>query len=73
VTAAKVLSWDESDHQVQLWAAGKCAVVTYLFSIRFEMDGQVQTMQGRDMFFLTKEKRRWQVVADQFSPEPLPV
>lgn len=72
VTAAKVLSWDESDHQVQLWAAGKCAVVTYLFSIRFEMDGQVQTMQGRDMFFLTKEKRRWLVVADQFSPEPLP-
>jgi ketosteroid isomerase-like protein len=72
VTAAKVLSWDETDHRVQLYATGKCAVVTYLFSIRFEMGGQLQTMQGRDMFFLTKEKSRWMVVADQFSPEPPP-
>jgi hypothetical protein len=70
VTAAKVLAWDESEHRVQLYAAGRCAVVTYLFSIRFETGGQLQTMQGRDMFFLTKEKRRWLVVADQFSPEP---
>jgi hypothetical protein len=29
-------------------------------------------MQGRDMFFLVKEGRKWLVVADQYSPEPYP-
>ena len=66
----RIISWDETDHQVQLYAADLCAVVTYLFSIRFEMGGQVQFMQGRDMFFLTRQGKRWLVVADQFSPEP---
>jgi ketosteroid isomerase-like protein len=64
------ITWNETAHQVQLYAAGTCAVVTYLFSIRFEMGGQVMTLQGRDMFFLTVEGKRWVVVADQFSPEP---
>ena len=55
---------------MQLYAGGKSAVVTYLFSITFAMGAQKQTMQGRDMFFLVKEGRRWLVAADQFSPEP---
>ena len=61
------------DHKVQLYVGGKCAVVTYLFSITFAMGMQKLTMQGRDTFFLVKEKRKWLVVADQFSPEPVPV
>jgi len=61
----------ETDHKVQLYAGGKCAVVTYFFSITFAMGTAKQTMKGRDMFFLVKEGRKWLVAADQFSPEPL--
>ena len=68
--AAVIHEWKETDHKVQLYAGGKCAVVTYFFSITFAMGTQKQTMQGRDMFFLVKEGRKWLVVADQFSPEP---
>jgi ketosteroid isomerase-like protein len=68
--AAVIHEWKETGHKVQLYNGGKCAVVTYFFSITFAMGGQAQTMQGRDMFFLVKEGRKWLVVADQFSPEP---
>jgi ketosteroid isomerase-like protein len=68
--AATIHEWKEIDHHVRLYAAGTCAVATYLFSIAFTMGGQEQTMQGRDMVFLVKEGNRWLVVADQFSPEP---
>ena len=70
--AAVIHEWKETDHKVQIYAGGKSAVVTYFFSITFMMGGQKLTMQGRDMFFLIKERRKWLVVADQFSPEPMP-
>jgi Domain of unknown function (DUF4440) len=69
--AAVIHEWRETDHKVQLWAGGKSAVVTYFFSITFVMGGQKITMKGRDMFFLAKVGRKWLVVADQFSPEPM--
>ena len=69
--AAVIHEWREIDHKVQVYAGGKSAVVTYLFSITFVIGGQKQTMRGRDMFFLVKEGRKWRVVADQFSPEPV--
>jgi ketosteroid isomerase-like protein len=69
--SAAIHEWKEMSHRVQLYAGGKCAVVTYLFSVTFTMDGQRQTMKGRDMFFLVREGRRWLVAADQFSPEPV--
>ncbi|MFA4861494.1 DUF4440 domain-containing protein [Methanoregula sp.] len=68
--AATIGSWTETDHRVQFYGEGKCAVVTYLFSITFSMGGQEQTLRGRDMFFLVREDDRWLVAADQFSPEP---
>jgi len=68
--AAVIHEWRETDHTVQVYAGGKTAVVTYLFSITFVIGGQKVTMKGRDMFFLVKEGRKWLVVADQFSPEP---
>ena len=71
--AAVIHEWRETDHKVQIYAGGKSAVVTYFFSITFVMGGQKQVMQGRDMFFLVKEGRKWLVVADQFSPEPIPL
>jgi ketosteroid isomerase-like protein len=55
---------------VQIYASGKSAVVTYLFSVTFVLGGLKQTMQARDMFFLVKKGQKWLVVADQFSPEP---
>ena len=69
--AALIHEWRETDHKVQIYAGGKCAVVTYLFTITFVMGGQKQTMRGRDMFLLVREGRHWLVVADQFSPEPV--
>ena len=68
--AAVIHEWRETDYKVQLYAGGKCAVVTYFFSITFAMGTAEQIMQGRDMFFLVKEGRKWLVAADQFSPEP---
>ena len=68
--AAVIHEWQETDHKVQLYNGGKSAVVTYFFSITFTIGGQKMNMQGRDMFFLIKEGRKWLVVADQFSPEP---
>jgi ketosteroid isomerase-like protein len=68
--AASIHEWKETDIRVQLYAEGKCAVVTCLFSITFTVGGQTQAMKGRDMFFLVRENGQWLVAADQFSPEP---
>jgi len=70
VEATKIFEWNETEHRIQIYADGQCSVVTYLFTIRFEIAGQEVTMRGRDMFFLVKEDGRWLVAADQFSPEP---
>jgi hypothetical protein len=70
--AAVIHEWIEADHKVQGYAGGKCAVVTYFFPITFAMGTAKQTMQGRAMFFLVKESRKWLVDADQVSREPLP-
>ena len=69
--AAVIHEWRETDHNIQIYTSGKSAVVTYFFTITFTMGGQKMTLQGRDMFFLIKEGRKWLVVADQFSPEPV--
>jgi len=60
----------ETAHNVQIYAGGKGAVVTYLFTVTFAMGEQKQTLRGRDMFFVVKEGRKWLVAAQQFSPEP---
>lgn len=69
-TASTIHEWRERDPKVQVYNGGKSAVVTYLFSISFTAGTEEVMMQGRDMFFLVKEGRKWQIVADQFSPEP---
>lgn len=68
--AAVIHEWRETDHKVRVYAGGKCAVVTYFFAITFAPGTEKQTMQGRDMFLVVKEARKWLVAADQFSPEP---
>jgi len=73
VEAAKIHEWNETGHRVSFFCRGTCAVVAYLFTIRFTMAGQEIAMRGRDMFTLVRQGGRWLVVADQFSPEPGPV
>ena len=69
--SAVVNGWEEIDPRVQIYTGGKCAVVTYLFTITFFRGTQKQTMRGRDMVFLVRKGRRWLVAADQSSPEPV--
>lgn len=68
--AAVIRQRQETGHKVQIFAGGKAALVTYLFSVALTMDGQDMAMQGRDMFFLVKEGRKWLVAGQQFSEEP---
>ncbi len=69
--AAVIHEWRETYHKVQIYNGGKSAVISYFFSITFVMGGQNLTLQGRDMLFLEKGGRKWLVVADQFSLEPV--
>jgi len=67
---AKVLRWEEREPLVQLYAGGKCAIVTYYFDMAFEVGGRHVEMGGRDMLTLVEEDGRFWAVADQFSPYP---
>jgi ketosteroid isomerase-like protein len=71
VEAAVIHEWRENDHKVHLYNGSKSAVITYLFSITFVTGTQKNAIRGRDMLFLVKSGRKWQVVADQFSPDPV--
>ena len=69
--AALIRSWEETGHRVRFFCRDTCAVVTYVFTIRFALGGQNVTMKGRDLLTLVKQGSRWFVAADQFSPEPV--
>jgi uncharacterized protein (TIGR02246 family) len=70
VESAKVTRWEERDPQVQLFGAGKLAVVTYYYDMSVDMGGGSVELAGRDMMVLVEEDGRWLVVADQFSGFP---
>jgi hypothetical protein len=70
IETARLHTWIEKDHRVHVYASGRSAVVTFLFQLTFVIMGSVQTLSGRDMFFLVKEARKWMAAAEQFSPEP---
>ena len=67
---AKNHSWKELEPKVQVYGAGKFAVVTYYFDMSFDMGGRTINMKGRDMLSLVNENGKWLVVSDQFSPFP---
>jgi ketosteroid isomerase-like protein len=71
VQAATIHEWKESGHRVSFFCRDTCAVLSYFFTIRFSANGQEVAMKGRDLFTLVKQRGRWLVVADQFSPEPV--
>ena len=65
---ATIHHWAEIDPKVQIF--GNTAIVTYVFSMSFDIRGQTVALRGRDMFVLVKEEGRWWAVADQFSAMP---
>ncbi|MBI4861053.1 MAG: DUF4440 domain-containing protein [Candidatus Riflebacteria bacterium] len=65
---AKGLSWVETDPRVEIH--GDTAVVAYTYCAACEMDGRPVELRGRDLFVMHRERGRWWVVADQFSPFP---
>ena len=66
--STRIHSWREIEPLIRVF--GDSAVVTYYYEIRFEVGGQVQEQEGRDLFFFVRENGRWWAVADQFSGDP---
>lgn len=60
----------EIDPQVQIYAGGSCAIVSYYFEVSYSAGGKTFVSKGRDMFVLAKENGKWWIVADHFSPYP---
>jgi ketosteroid isomerase-like protein len=70
VQQAEVLSWQERNPKVQLWADGKAAVVTYEYLLRCRFGEKQVDLAGRDLMVLAQEGGKWWLVADHFSPMP---
>ena len=64
----KMHYWKEFDPKIQVY--GDTAIVTYYFEMSCDMGGKTIQLTGRDMLVLVREKGKWLVVADQFSPNP---
>ena len=68
IASAAVREWREIEPRVELF--GEAAVVTYEYQCEVEAGGRRLTLRGRDMMTLCRERGRWWLVADQFSPLP---
>ena len=66
--AVHILSWQEREPLIRVF--GDAAVVCYYYDTVFEMNGRRIESSGRDLFYLIRDRGRWLVVADQFSPFP---
>jgi ketosteroid isomerase-like protein len=65
---AKVLAFEEVAEDVDVY--GDTAVVSYTFVIAYETgDGRRLQEQGRDLFVLKRENRRWRAVWRTLLPE----
>ena len=63
VARAKIHAFEEHEHAVTLLPqAGGAAMVSYRFSIRYEMDGAIQDERGQEVLLLTPSAQGWQVV-----------
>lgn len=67
---ANIIKWKEEDPKIVLYGNNEFAVVTYYFSMVFEINNDTIEMKGRDMFSLIKENEKWWIVSDQFSSFP---
>lgn len=62
----KIISWKTSHPHIQVF--DQTAVVTYLYEMKCERDGEQFCPSGRDLMVLVKDHERWWLVADHFSP-----
>jgi ketosteroid isomerase-like protein len=61
VRNGKVLDYQESDHQVDVWM--DTAVLSYHFEIRYEIHGEEHTDTGHDLYVFTRnEEGEWLAV-----------
>jgi uncharacterized protein (TIGR02246 family) len=67
VAQAKVLAFEEKAEHVDVF--GDTAVVSYTFEIAYEAEGRRLIEQGRDLFVLRRENRRWRAVWRTLLPE----
>jgi hypothetical protein len=70
--AAVIHEWWETDHKAQVYTGGKSAVVTYFFSIHVCNGRAEADPAGQGHVLYDKRGMEVAVVADQFSPEPVP-
>jgi len=58
--AAEIHSFAQNDFRIE--AFENTSVVTYSFSLSYEMDGKIFRDSGRDMFVFTREREDWMAV-----------
>lgn len=68
IAQAIVHDYREIDHTIDVW--GNTAVVTYVFDISYEMNGQTFRESGHDMFVFNREGEQWLAVWRMVLPSP---
>jgi hypothetical protein len=64
----RVISWKETDPQINIYGRNRFAIVTYHWEMEYETDGRTVRCSGRDMLSLIREHGRWWIVANQLYP-----
>jgi hypothetical protein len=64
---AKVLSFSERDPDIDV--NENVAIVSYTFDIGYELNGARHHEQGRDLFVLRRDNKRWRVLWRTLLPE----
>jgi hypothetical protein len=57
-------------HNVRVEEHDRTAIVTYAYRIRYEMDGQLHSEEGRELLVLVAGEEGWQVAWRQLLPAP---
>lgn len=65
-----ILDYEIFDKEAQIYNKGKCAVVSWWYTIRMNTKTDTINTSGRDMFVLIKNGNRWEMVANHFSNFP---
>jgi uncharacterized protein (TIGR02246 family) len=58
--AAKTHAFEELDHSIDVF--GDTAVATYKFSVRYEIDGQIQDEVGQEILAFARRDNQWLAV-----------
>ena len=64
---AKILDFRELEPDIDV--NGDVAIVSYTFDISYEVEGRRLREQGRDLFVLRRENRRWRAIWRTLLPD----